>query len=79
METTKTEQQDRYVRLKEIVGDRKAGVRGIVPISPAHVWALVKIGKFPKPIKLSEKCTVWKLSEILRFMDSKAWQQQAAS
>jgi prophage regulatory protein len=33
-------------------------------ISGSHIWALVKAGKFPKPIKLSENCTAWNAAEV---------------
>lgn len=70
-----TGHQERYIRLKELIGNRKAGEIGIVQISRSHLFDLVKAGRFPKPIKLSEKCTVWKLSEIMQFLDSIAQQQ----
>lgn len=44
-------------------------------ISKNQIWRLVRQGKFPKPIKLSEKVTVWKADDVLAWLDSK---QQAA-
>lgn len=35
-----------------------------VPVSRSNWWAGVKSGKYPKPMKLSERVTVWKLSDI---------------
>lgn len=35
-----------------------------VPVSRSNWWAGVKSGRFPKPIKLSERVTVWKASDI---------------
>jgi predicted DNA-binding transcriptional regulator AlpA len=40
-------------------------------ISKNTIWRLVREGKFPKPIKLSEKITVWKADDVLAWMDSK--------
>ena len=38
-------------------------------ISGSHIWALVKKGQFPKPVKLSENCTAWDRASI------EAWEQ----
>jgi predicted DNA-binding transcriptional regulator AlpA len=37
---------------------------GRLPLHPNSIWRLVKAGKFPKPIKLSEGCTVWRLEDV---------------
>lgn len=54
----------RFYRLREIIGDRKQGITGIVPISKAAWYAGIKEGRFPKPVKLSEKTSAWKASDI---------------
>lgn len=36
-------------------------------VSGSSIWAWVKAGKFPKPIKLSENCTAWNAAEIERW------------
>jgi prophage regulatory protein len=33
-------------------------------VSGSSIWAWVKAGKFPKPIKLSENCTAWNAAEV---------------
>ena len=35
-----------------------------IPVSRSHFWSGVKTGKYPKPIKLSERVTVWRASDI---------------
>jgi len=40
-------------------------------ISKNTIWRLVREGRFPKPIKLSEKVTVWKAADVLAWLDSK--------
>jgi predicted DNA-binding transcriptional regulator AlpA len=42
-----------------------------VPVSRSHFWAGVKTGKYPKPIKLSERVTVWRASDIRELIDRK--------
>jgi predicted DNA-binding transcriptional regulator AlpA len=52
------------VRLHQILGDSKRGVPPIVPVSKSTWWAGVRQGRFPQPIKLSEKCTCWRAEDI---------------
>lgn len=52
--------QERLVRLPEVMN--KTG------LARSTVWLFVKNGKFPKPIKLSKRVTVWKESEIIQFI-----------
>ncbi|KXS33202.1 MAG: Prophage CP4-57 regulatory protein-like [Candidatus Gallionella acididurans] len=33
-------------------------------VSGSSIWAWVKAGKFPKPIKLSENCTAWNAADV---------------
>jgi predicted DNA-binding transcriptional regulator AlpA len=35
-----------------------------VPVSRSNWWAGVRAGRFPKPMKLSERVTVWRASDI---------------
>jgi len=54
----------RFYRLREIIGDRKRGIPGIVPVSKAAWYAGIKEGRYPKPVKLSEKTSAWRASDI---------------
>lgn len=40
----------------------------IVPISKSAWWQGCKDGRYPKPIKLGPRTTVWKASDIVAFM-----------
>ena len=53
-----------YYRLKDIIGDKKAGIPSIIPFSKTTWWEGVKSGRFPPSIKLSKRCTAWKISDI---------------
>jgi len=35
-----------------------------IPVSRSHWWQGVKEGRYPQPMKLSERVTVWKASDI---------------
>lgn len=51
-----SEPDERFLRLNQVLE--------IVPISPSSWWQGCKDGRFPKPIKLGPRTTVWKASEI---------------
>lgn len=39
-----------------------------IPVSRSHWWQGVKEGRYPKPIKLSERVTVWRASDIRQLI-----------
>jgi len=41
-----------------------------LPFSKSTLWRKVKDGTFPKPIKLSEKVTVWEVAEVEAWLDN---------
>lgn len=40
-----------------------------VPVSRSNWWAGVKAGRFPKPFKLSQRVTVWRVSDIRKVIE----------
>lgn len=34
-------------------------LKALLNVSGSSIWAWVKAGKFPKPVKLSSNCTAW--------------------
>jgi predicted DNA-binding transcriptional regulator AlpA len=44
----------------------------VVPISSATLWRGVVSGAFPRPVKLSERVTAWRVGDVRKWMDSKA-------
>lgn len=49
------------VRQAQIIPD-------VIPVSSATWWRGVKSGRYPKPIKLSERVTVWKVGDIRKVL-----------
>lgn len=45
-----------FVRLPQILA--------VIPISKSQFWLGVKNGRFPRPIKLGVKTTVWRVEDI---------------
>jgi len=36
----------------------------LIPIKKTCWWKGVKSGRFPKPVKLSQRCTAWRVEDI---------------
>ena len=45
-------------------------ILSVFPVSRSAFWAGVKSGKYPKPVKLSERTTAWKVEDIRALIAS---------
>jgi len=45
-----------FVRLSEVLM--------VIPVKKSCWWDGVKTGRFPKPVKLSTRCTAWRAEDI---------------
>ncbi len=59
--------EEGYVRLWQIVGGK--GCPAILPISKSSFWAGIRSGRFPKPIKLGKRTTVWRVEDIRSLLN----------
>lgn len=59
-----------YLRIWQIIGDKKRGIEPILPIGRSTFLAGVKSGKYPQPVKLGERTTAWKKTDIMALLDS---------
>jgi len=59
-----------FLRLSQIIGDRKRDLAPIIPVSRSTWWDGVSTGRFPKPIKLSPRVTVWRVEDIRALIES---------
>lgn len=57
------------LRLTQIIGDKQKGIEALIPIGKSSWWAGVKSGRFPQPIKLGNRTTCWKKSDILALIN----------
>lgn len=58
-----------FIRESQLVQSRKRPSRPApLPFSAPTLWRKVKAGTFPKPIKLSERVTCWKVAEVRAWM-----------
>ena len=56
-----------FLRLKQILAPN-----GPIPVSKSTWWAGVKDGRFPKPMKLGARVTVWRAEDILSLIENGA-------
>ncbi|UCV28607.1 helix-turn-helix transcriptional regulator [Ferribacterium limneticum] len=54
-----------FLRLPQIIGDAKRGIPAVIPVSKSAWWGGCKTGRYPKPVKLGPRTTVWKVEDIL--------------
>lgn len=54
---------------------REKHVLQLVPVAHSTLWAWVRNGKFPAPLKLSERVTVWRSSDVQSFI-SQNWGEE---
>ena len=57
------ERNRRFLRLRQVL-ER-------IPVSKSTWWSGVKVGRFPKPVKLSPRTTAWLESDIDRLCDKR--------
>jgi len=55
---------------------RLPDVLEVIPIGKTSWWNGVKTGRFPKPIKLSPRCTAWRAEDIRELIKNLAQQTQ---
>ncbi|MDO9269401.1 MAG: AlpA family phage regulatory protein [Methylobacter sp.] len=53
-----------FLRIWQIVGNPKTNIPPLIPIGRTSFLNGVKSGKYPKPVKLSERTTAWKVEDI---------------
>lgn len=61
---------DGFVRLPQIIGDRRKGVVGVLPISRSAWWQGIKDGKYPRPVKLGPRTTAWRSADVAKLIAS---------
>ena len=65
-----------YLRLPQIVGKtataNSPAIPAIIPVSRSTWWAGVRTGRFPKPVKLGERITAWRVEDIRELIEQAA-------
>ena len=60
------DEQKGFLRLPQIIGNPKAKppIPAIIPLSRSTWWAGIRLGIYPKPIKLSQRTSAWRRVDI---------------
>jgi hypothetical protein len=68
-----------YLRLKQIIGDAKADppLPPIIPVSRSAWWQGCRTKRYPAPVKIGGRVTVWKVEDI-RALINGTWQPESA-
>jgi len=61
-----------FLRQQQILGQ-------IAPVSSSTLWRWVASGRFPKPVKLSERVTAWRCEDIRAWLAQQAPEASAAA
>lgn len=61
-----------FLRLPQIIGDRrtKPPTPAIIPVSKSTWWNGIKVGRYPRPVKLGERCTAWRIEDIRALIEN---------
>jgi prophage regulatory protein len=58
-----------FLRLKQIIGDAKAGIPPIIPVKKSSWWAGVKASRYPQGVKLAPRITAWRVEDIKELIE----------
>jgi|TARA_B110000503_G_scaffold28894_1_gene46250 prophage regulatory protein len=59
-----------YVRTRDICRDNREDSQWLLPIGKSQWWEGVRQGRYPQPVKLGPRTTVWKLEDIERIAET---------
>lgn len=58
-----------FLRIWDIVGDKKRKTTALIPVGRTTFLNRVKAGQYPAPIKISERTTAWRVEDIRALID----------
>jgi len=61
-----------FLRLPQIIGNKKTGTPAIIPVCKSTWYAGVKSGRYPKPVRLSKRSSAWRVEDIRQLIDEVA-------
>jgi prophage regulatory protein len=59
-----------FIRGYQIWGSKKRNIPAIIPVGRTTFLNGVKSGKFPKPIKLGERTSAWRVEDIRELIST---------
>ncbi len=64
MDDQTSSRREGLLRLREILAPN-----GPIPVASSTWWAGVKAGRYPQPMKLGPRITVWRAEDIRRLVE----------
>jgi len=60
-----------FLRLAQIIGDPHAHppIPAIIPVGKSTWWSGVRNGRYPASVKLSPRCTAWRVEDIRALIE----------
>ena len=59
-----------FVRISQIIGDKKKGIVGVFPVSRASWYEGIKAGKYPSALKIGDSRTsAWRVADIRALIE----------
>jgi hypothetical protein len=58
-----------YMRLPQIIGDRKRGIPPVIPVSRATWWRGVGSGKYPAGVLQGPRIRMWSVESIRALVE----------
>lgn len=65
-----------YLRLSQIIGNKKKNIPALIPVGKTSWWAGVKSGRYPRPIKLAPRTCVWRVEDIFAIFKQNVSSQE---
>ncbi|WP_298626222.1 AlpA family transcriptional regulator [uncultured Legionella sp.] len=64
-----------FLRLSQIIGNKKLipPIPALIPVSKSTWWEGIKSGRFPQPVKISPRVTVWRVDDIRSFLKKESF------
>jgi predicted DNA-binding transcriptional regulator AlpA len=59
---------ERLLRLADVIGDRKKGIPGLIPMSRSKFYELIKCGIMPPPLHIGCN-SYWKRNSVMAVID----------
>lgn len=61
-----------FIRESQLVqSPKRPNANPVLPFSGPTLWRKVRSGDFPKPVKLSERITAWRVSDVRKWINGK--------
>ena len=58
-----------FLRLPQILGDRKSGTPALIPIRRASWWQGIRDGRYPAPVRIGRRAVAWRACDIRALIE----------